>query len=193
MIACLAVILGCNEEEKTTEPIKCSVETQVVCGNTCIDPMTDMNYCGAGENCVGAIRCNNGQKCWKGNCVDMMNCTNDGKVQCGIECIDPKTSTNYCGADANCITYDICGLNQSCINGSCQDNTSPNTCTVPGEVMCGTSCIDPKSSDVFCGADENCLGYESCTGEKHCGIPGGKRYRDPAGTEKGPEARAAGV
>ena len=37
-----------------------------------------------------------------------------------------------------------------------------------GKVKCGDKCIDPKTSDEFCGADENCENYEACESPMAC-------------------------
>ena len=83
----------------------------------------------------------------------MHECSN-GKVACDGDCIDPKSSPKYCGADEYCSGYESCKL--GCANGQCSKECTGET------VNCNGECINPKTNKEYCGANELCEGYESC-------------------------------
>ncbi len=55
-----------------------------------------------------------------------------------------------------------CGSEEICTQGKCK-----NTC-LPGEVVCGGSCINPNTSTKFCGADTSCSSFIPCSEFEDC-------------------------
>ena len=108
----------------------------------------DSNNCGS----VGNV-CGQGQVCTKGECSD--NC-GDGEVRCekggAVSCVDPNTSTAYCGADDSCSSYTTCKDGQACVGGECKQNSCTNEdetlCVVQGENVC--IALDSDNAD-HCG------------------------------------------
>ena len=109
----------------------------------------DSNNCGSVGN-----KCGLGEVCTQGACSD--NC-GSGEVRCekdgNVSCADPNTSTNFCGADATCSTYEICENGQTCVSGRCVQNACLNVhetlCVVDGE----NQCLSLNSNNVnHCGA-----------------------------------------
>ena len=96
-------------------------------------------------------------------------CQTPGFVRCDGKCIDPTTSSDYCGANEYCEGYEVCKENQTCQVWKCVDNSAPHkSCNPPGYVLCDDTCIDPMTSKPYCGANEYCEGYESCTKDQTC-------------------------
>jgi hypothetical protein len=94
----------------------------LVCGSSCIDPMTNPNFCGASDDCTDG---NAGEVCAAGSaCVDgtcQPNCP-EGQIICNGQCVDPMTNPNFCGASGTCTDADAgraCDGNQACLGGTC--------------------------------------------------------------------------
>ena len=293
-LLCIVCTLGlltlcCGEDNNTSDTnVACKTPGYVSCNGRCIDPTTSSDYCGANEYCEGYEVCRDNQSCQAGKCIDKSeqpkdcnppceadqtcqngkcvekaeapkDCTDsdwkcesnkllkcqDGKwesvetcpenTQCNAEtgscqktdspktdCLDTEhLFANKCEADdethcgshtndctklsgwkkGNCIDktcfaeecnagyhlaslYDNnnheitsceedthgacgsvntkCGDNEVCTNGECQENCKP------GEVICGGSCINPMTSNNFCGADASCSSYLACSEFETC-------------------------
>ena len=159
-----------NTSEK--EIFSCSADT---------DPMTSQLFCGASmycedETCTSFLctdftSCTFEQQCVQGHCVGLnqtTSCTDDNQVLCHGTCIYPMTSNTYCGADENCQNYKTCTGNQTCSQGDCVTPNDQVTCLAAGQVKCGNQCIYPMTSNTYCGADENCQNYKTCTGNQTC-------------------------
>lgn len=93
------------------------------CGNGCINPLFDMDHCGASGDCQGP---NAGESCTptieicsSGECV-----CNDSYIDCNGSCIDPEVSHAYCGA-----------------SGDCQGNNAGQQCT-PTEQCASSTCTE---------------------------------------------------
>lgn len=142
-------------------------EGLVSCGGKCIDPKTDAVYCGIDDSCQKYTTCTDEQICQNGDCITPeKSCPNEGEINCGGLCIDPKTNPTFCGLDASCQKYTPCNANQICQNGQCVSTVAP--CPNEGEIRCGGVCIDPKSNNAFCGMSSDCQSYEMCTGTTQC-------------------------
>ena len=50
----------------------------------------------------------------------------------------------------------------------CGEDSQETTCKTEGFVNCNGKCIDPKTSNLFCGANENCENYEACKATDSC-------------------------
>ncbi len=141
---------GANDGEVCTSPFTCvSGSCQVVCSggqincdDTCIDPNTDDEFCGASSSCTGGNRgqnCNNmsGYSCEAGVC--RLQCPGS-QVGCGGACIDPSDDDDYCGASGYCEgndSGDVCVGLEQCSGGSCK---LPNgeDCTNNSDCISGT-------------------------------------------------------
>ncbi|MBQ9817076.1 MAG: hypothetical protein IJM59_06415 [Proteobacteria bacterium] len=138
---------------------------KVKCGDNCVDPMTDNQYCGADSSCQKFTACVDDKTCAGGVCSakpEDGKCP-EGQVKCGESCIDPQTNDGYCGADAKCENYRSCEPDWSCKGGECQ---APIDCG--SQVFCQGSCYFPLESWKFCGADEFCSNYTSCKKGEIC-------------------------
>ncbi|MEW5852118.1 MAG: hypothetical protein AB2A00_25240 [Myxococcota bacterium] len=134
---------------------------EVWCNNTCVDPATDEEHCGASGNCQGANAgqaCDDGEACQAGSCV--LACPGN-LVACEGRCVDPATDEHHCGATADCQGENAgeqCPSGYVCNgNGMCE-----LTCTA-GFVTCGSQCVDPTTNDNHCGASGDCLGTRAGT------------------------------
>ena len=91
-------------------------------------------------------------------------CTNGGiKIEVLVDGVVDETQTQYIcnGNSEQQNTCDpSCKENKTCQNGVCVDNSEqPKNCSTPGYVMCNNACIDPMTSNQYCGANEQCKGY----------------------------------
>lgn len=115
---------------------------QRTCDGACVDPATDPSNCGACAN-----HCSSGQVCSAGICT--LSCTN-GLVTCtgdsgGPYCADTATDVANCGSCGS-----KCPGGQICSNGACAVTCAANL------VECSGLCVDPASSNLYCGATEGC-------------------------------------
>ncbi len=151
-----SVTIDVPDLDVTESSITCSGEASVssqVCNNECVDTATSARHCGMCSN-----PCAPGAMCVEGACV--ASCTG-GTVRCGGRCIDPRTNTEYCGADSMCMGSTACTRGQVCIAGRC------SVFCPAGQVNCGNNCIDPTSNPAFCGASGECTGM---TAGSTCGV-----------------------
>lgn len=150
----------------------------------CTDITTDDANCGACDNA-----CDLGFECANSQCVPVV-CP-AGEVFCGTSCIDPQTSTFYCGGchpggfgagdrDNTCFGVGCCGQEDECPESTdvylCTDfATDPENCG-----GCGTACSATEqctngtcqalacpSGQVAC--DRECVNGSSC-GEECVGV-----------------------
>ncbi|MBQ1927093.1 MAG: hypothetical protein II180_13345, partial [Proteobacteria bacterium] len=97
------------------------------------------------------------------------SCSDESFVNCYGTCIDPKSSKFYCGADATCQNYNECNVDESCVDGNCISNGSQTTkCSGGNSVLCNGTCINPKTSKDFCGANEDCSVSTRCHDDENC-------------------------
>ncbi len=97
-----------------------------------------------------------------GSSSGTVTCPNAGDVNCGGSCIDPLTNPQHCGATLACGNPagdpgELCLGGKSCVNGVCQLSACPMgyvLCIDPQNGM--PTCIDPNTSDLFCGATMDC-------------------------------------
>jgi len=82
----------------------------VDCGDKCVDPMTDEDYCGVDLDCIGGTACGVGELCVAGSCEPG-----------GSTCTDP--TPEICnGIDDDCdglIDNGACPIGEECIDGIC--------------------------------------------------------------------------
>ncbi len=96
---------------------------QISCGDKCVDPETDRNFCGATTNCEGANDgdvCGGGEYCVDGDCDP--TCPLD-YVVCGGKCVDPLGNDEFCGAtDCSSVmtSGETCSTEESCVVGECR-------------------------------------------------------------------------
>ena len=82
-----------------------------------------------------------------------------GQVACGGACVDPLTSTTWCGASGDCTGSNagtFCASWLTCQAGAC-------TCATSGQIACGGACLDPRTSATHCGASGDCAGANAGT------------------------------
>ncbi|MGF1465946.1 MAG: hypothetical protein ACFCGT_07415 [Sandaracinaceae bacterium] len=137
----------------------------VGCAGECIDPMSDVRFCGAANDCSGddaGTACPAGQLCVLGECL--LECPID-LVLCDGRCIDPQADHRYCGADDDCTGRDAgeeCGPGQLCTGGRCRVSCGE------GLVECDGSCVDPLTNNSYCGVNEDCFAGAVCAGGQLC-------------------------
>ena len=95
-------------------------------------------------------QCGTEEICTQGKCKTTCQ---PGEVICDGSCINPNTSTKFCGADASCSSYIPCSEFEDCIGGKCILTSCPNSeeslCTVNEQNIC----IDTHSTNInHCGA-----------------------------------------
>ena len=50
----------------------------------------------------------------------------------------------------------------------CDDDSKEPACKTEGYVSCGGTCIDPKTSNAYCGANEYCENFVACKETETC-------------------------
>jgi subtilisin-like proprotein convertase family protein len=93
------------------------------CGDACVDPQTNHDFCGASGDCRGddkGKKCKDSLVCSRGEC--RASC-DDALVNCGGDCIDPQTDAAHCGAQDSCTDAEageVCKAGSSCVKGKCK-------------------------------------------------------------------------
>ena len=142
---------------------------QVFCGDACINPKTNILYCGAnvkgtctndtkesddykGENCMNLANQHNfAYECEESECV-ATKCP-IGTYEEGEQCL--PNDNNNCGKAGN-----RCSPDQECsVGGTCE-----KICTT-GYIRCYSEedvslCIHPDTNQKFCGAKDKCMGKD---------------------------------
>jgi len=133
----------CISTTTTTLPSGCP-GGMIDCSGTCIDPLTDREYCGATEGCLDGIVCADGEICVDGACT--LNCQS-GLINCDGKCIDPMTDEDYCGASEGCIgfMYTPCVAGEICVDGACALNCPS------GLIECVGTCVNTNTDENHCG------------------------------------------
>jgi glucosylceramidase len=117
--------------------------TQTACGTDCIDTSSDPTNCGG---C--GIPCSTGQVCQNGACQCQA-----GLMLCNGSCV--ASDATHCGS---CAT--TCQTGQVCSNGACI-----SSCDGTGLTLCGSSCVDPSTSNTSCGGcGTTCGSTQHCAG-----------------------------
>lgn len=154
---------------------------EINCNGECVNPKTDIRYCGAALDCKGSnvgSACASGQVCANGKCK--LEC-DAGSIECKGECINPLNDNRYCGAKDSCSDDasdgEVCPTGSICSGGECEVQCDP------GLVECEGRCIDPKSDNNFCGADASCNNASKCESGKSC-VDGSCQVQCPAGKVK---------
>ncbi len=144
----------------------------IVCGNDqCINPNSDINYCGAKDDCQGANAgevCLAEQKCAEGHCV----CTNETQILCktGEEtkgCIDSKKSTEFCGCTADSMGMNCTELDHIA-NPGCENSVCTFTCA-EGFGDCDEQTDNGCETDIL--NSSNGLNCGGCGDNFKCDIP----------------------
>ncbi len=143
--------------------VKCTLEDQT---ERCIDPQNDSDFCGADDSCANYTKCTGTQICENQKCE--IKCTDD-EIRCDGKCVNPNNDNDYCGATVNssgvCENIHHCGTGQHCVDKQCK-------CIAETEIFCDDACIDPTTSDIYCGANQSstneCVNYKTCTSEQIC-------------------------
>ncbi|MDQ3178481.1 MAG: MopE-related protein, partial [Actinomycetota bacterium] len=131
---------------------------QIACGTRCVDPMTDLAYCGASGSCAGidsGTACGPGQLCSMGTCAPTCDAA---LALCDGRCRDLSNDPMYCG---DCTGACLSGPNAApvCVAGGCRIFCEPSFGDC--DANAGTGCeADLLSSPMHCG---RCGG--TCPGE----------------------------
>lgn len=176
-------ILGCSDDS-SSKSNKCKPD-HLVCGDLCIDKMTDSNNCGG---C--GIVCdydNNGEICIDGKCnnhCDGTICKIDGIPQC----IDITNNPNHCGScEKTCEPDGTCSESECMKTHSCNvdteipcidDNNIIRCVSMYSDDTCGAKECEDKEKGTFCKCEQiergiQCEGDLVCNNSGECACPEG--------------------
>jgi hypothetical protein len=161
----------------------CQISCQpglIACGSKCVNPLTDNAYCGASGDCIAdpGMKCPGGHVCSNAQCG--LTCQ-QGLIDCSGKCTDPLSDEAHCGAKLNCLLEnagDVCTGGHVCQGGKCLA-----TC-LPGQIVCNNMCVDPLTSNGYCGAQGDCLGLNAgttCNGKDTVCVAGACSINCPQG------------
>ena len=124
------------------------------CGGTCTNINTDSEHCGG---CTTA--CGDGEKC-DGSGICALTCQT-GFIDCNGTCVDPNTDNAFCGATGDCLNTNA---GATCVDG--EKCGGAGVCALScqtGSIDCNGTCVDPNTSNTFCGATGDCQGTNDGT------------------------------
>jgi len=123
----------CVMPTTTTTPVACPTG-DLLCLNTCVNPATDSQNCGAcGNACPGNYVC-------KASACEKTCPTGD--ILCLNNCVNPQTDSSNCGACGV-----ACPSNEMCVASACE--------CAPGYTRCVNGCMNTQSDASNCGACGN--------------------------------------
>lgn len=170
-------VAACVLQSCVLEEIKMCEDGQIMCNNTCIDPLTERTHCGALGQCLSDDPDSEhfkGTDCSASNmfCVDGKCGCSEDQVLCDGTCVDPNTSNNHCGAQGTCSSEDAEDENyrgQDCGDMRC-DNKK---CVCPNSyILCDNKCVNPLIDSFHCGAQGACTDEDANSDDfigKKCG------------------------
>ena len=143
----------------TSDDDGCGANAEM-CGEVCVDVLSDTNHCGG---------C--GQACAADNVCDAGMCASEcsgGRTQCGQLCVDLTSNLAHCGECG-----ESCDADGACIEGNCQDScaggcdASNGEECVAGLCVCRTGLTDCEGKCVDLMADANNCGQceRGCDGD----------------------------
>ncbi len=103
----------------------------------------------------------------------------DGVCSEDYRCVATKCSDTYRLDSGVCVRYSLCcgmycaqcGVNQTGVKWFCsgvdEDSECIDSC-LPPMVSCDELCVDPKTDNIFCGADDSCKNYKRCVDGQLC-------------------------
>ena len=83
----------------TTDDNECDRE-QLLCDEECVDPLVDLEYCGASGDCQGddsGTTCERGQACVDGECVSTQGWGTEEIIDAGVASVHPRIAMNAQG------------------------------------------------------------------------------------------------
>jgi alpha-tubulin suppressor-like RCC1 family protein len=126
--------------------LTCFGDTPDLCGNGCVDFLSDPQHCGACEQA-----CEPGKVCNSGECT--LACGGATPQRCGDQCVDVTTNPKHCG---DCDV--ACARGDSCSDGECQPICPPEAAQ-----LCDNECVDLGTDPANCGAcGRECGSSERC-------------------------------
>ena len=157
ILALIFVGAGCGTTPESPQDTSVTLDLipncpapNLLCGASCIDPMTDAKNCGA---CATA--CDSGYACTAGKCA--LSCAK-GQVACDKECATLDNNPNHCG---DCKKQ--CAAGQRCTGGKCANSCLAGESECPGGDG-GTLCINLLTDGANCGGCGTACGPgTSCT------------------------------
>ncbi len=160
----------CKQFSKSFQYNLCPVEY-----NSCeFDDDQKVFFCAkknSGPKCNQASDCESLMKGWekgKGSCDEGVcvpfDCATGYHLVENIGICEPDDSSN-CGKLGN-----ACQRGQVCSKGKCVSNCGQDEvfCQYDNAGVQVSVCANPQSDSKFCGADNDCKGYQSCTDGKTC-------------------------
>lgn len=133
--------------------------TQILCGESCVDPNWDNTHCGWCDQ-----PCSADQTCRYGVCEQLGGCES-WETDCEGYCTDILWDYSHCGA-----CFASCVADQTCNNGVCEGGTSCQD----GQTDCGGYCTDVNWDSSHCGWCFNGCAYGQtceygvCVGSGDC-------------------------
>jgi hypothetical protein len=204
LVGAWLVAAGCTGKVEGQTP-NCTA-AQKACGGQCKTVATDQencgacgNVCGAGQTCQnGLCQCSSGLLACNGMCVSSTathcggcNTTcasgqvcsqNACQTSCGTgetQCSDGACVSPTGGDALHCGGCNACPAGAACNAGVC-------SCSVAGQMMCGSSCVDTMTSAANCGGcNRPCNGTCAngvCTTTSGTGGAGGSTGTGTGGT-----------
>ncbi|MBR4985351.1 MAG: hypothetical protein IKY83_06410 [Proteobacteria bacterium] len=131
----------------------CDESKYAFCNGSCIDPKTDIAFCGAEAGCKNYEDCNQiqGTSCLDGKCTCPEGMVRMKAADGAFKCFDTQSDPTCCGGNEGDTCYN-CG-NMLCVNGRCLDTTCDS-----GLINCQNRCLHPENNHVqqISVADKTC-------------------------------------
>ena len=131
----------------------CDEHKYALCNGSCIDPKTDIAFCGAEAGCKHYEDCNQiqGASCMDGRCTCPEGTVKMKAADGAFKCFDTQNDPTCCGGNEGDTCHN-CG-NMLCVSGTCK----ATTCN-PGLINCQNRCLNPETSHVqqISVADKTC-------------------------------------
>ncbi|MCB9644879.1 MAG: hypothetical protein H6728_17545 [Myxococcales bacterium] len=168
---------NCNQGEdcrngqctRVFPPVYCCANTGCPTGSACINAQGQWSTCGGQPACTSACDCNQGEDCYRGQCIrtsPATYCCEKTGCPAGTACVNSQNVTSVCPG-VQCTTSCDCNTGQACVRGRCVSTSPATYCCDKTPCPSGNTCED-KSGNIKTCPGPTCTTACDCNQGEDC-------------------------